>query len=120
MKPAADPELARRRAEQLEKLLAAGKDGALLRFGLGGAWLAAGDAAAGARHLAEAVRLDPDQSAAWKLLGKAHAETGAAVAALAAWRRGIDVATARGDVQAAREMTVFVRRLEKQQEAAKP
>lgn len=100
-------------AENLEKLLAAGKDGALLRFSLGGEYLRAGEAAAAAGHLEKAVELDPGYSAAWKLLGKAREQAGDAAGALAAWRQGIAVAEARGDIQAAKEMTVFARRIEK-------
>ena len=52
-------------------MLAAGKDGALLRFGLGSEYLKAGDATRAAMHLREALARDPGYSAAWKLLGKA-------------------------------------------------
>lgn len=96
-----------------ERLLAAGKDGALLRFGLGNEYLKLGDAAVAAAHLRRAVELDRNYSAAWKLLGKALAEAGDPEAALAAYRDGIAVAEAKGDKQAAKEMTVFARRLEK-------
>ncbi len=94
-------------------LLAAGRDDALLRFSVGNAYLNRGDAANAAVHLRRAVEHDPKYSAAWKLLGKALAETAAWQDALAAYREGIAVAEARGDVQAAREMAVFARRIEK-------
>ncbi len=94
-------------------LLAAGRDDALLRFSVGNAYLNRGDAASAAVHLRRAVEHDPKYSAAWKLLGKALAETAAWQDALAAYRQGIAVAEARGDVQAAREMAVFARRIEK-------
>ncbi len=100
--------------ETFEKLLAAGKDNALLRYGLGNEYLRAGRPADAAEHFAAATRHDPDYSAAWKLLGNALAEAGQTGAALAAYRQGIAVAQARGDIQAAKEMTVFARRLEKQ------
>lgn len=87
------------------------RDGALLRFALGQALLGSGDAAGAAVALREALAFDDGYSAAWKLLGRALSEGGDAVAAAAAWERGIEVATARGDVQAAREMGVFLRRL---------
>jgi hypothetical protein len=54
----------------LEKLLAAGKDGALLRFGLGNAYLEAGDPGAAAGPSAKAVTMNPNYSAAWKLLAR--------------------------------------------------
>lgn len=99
--------------DNLLRMLAAGKDGAALRFGLGNEYLKAGDPAAAAEHLERAVTLDPTYSAAWKLLGKALAESGRRDEALGAYRRGIEVAEKRGDKQAAKEMSVFLRRLEK-------
>jgi len=96
----------------LEKLLAAGKDTALLRFSLGNEYLKAEDAQTAATHLRRAVELDSGYSAAWKLLGKALTQSGPRAEALAVYRRGIEVAQARGDQQAAKEMRVFARRLE--------
>lgn len=101
----------------LEKLLASGKDSALLRFSLGSEYLKANDPAAAAEHLRSAVSLDARYSAAWKLLGKALTETGQLQEALAAYRQGIQVAEQKGDKQAAKEMTVFSRRLQKQLES---
>ena len=100
--------------QNLEKLLDGPRDGALLRYGLGNEWLKAGDMAQAALHLGEAVRRDPNYSAAWKLLGKALAAGEQPEAALAAYRQGIATASAKGDVQAAKEMAVFAKRLEKQ------
>lgn len=97
-----------------EAMLGAGRDNALLRFSLGSEYLKAGDAARAAGHLRRAVEHDPKYSAAWKLLGRALAEAGAREDALEAYRQGIAVAEARGDKQAAKEMGVFARRLEKQ------
>ena len=99
--------------ERFEQLLASGKDSALLRFGLGQQYLNAGDAARAALHLREAVAKDPGYSAAWKLLGKALEAGGERDAAIGAYRSGIAAAQEKGDKQAAKEMTVFLRRLEK-------
>jgi predicted Zn-dependent protease len=99
--------------ERFEALLASGKDSALLRFSLGLQYLKAGNADHAARHLREAVAKDAGYSAAWKLLGKALAETGRPAEAMAAYRAGIEAAERKGDKQAAKEMTVFLRRLEK-------
>jgi predicted Zn-dependent protease len=98
-----------------EKMLAAGKDGALLRYSLGNEYLKAEDPAHAAEHLARAVALDPRYTAAWKLYGKALAAAGRDAEALAAFREGIAVAVARGDKQAEKEMTVFARRIERAQ-----
>lgn len=95
----------------LEKLLNGPRDGALLRYSLGNEYLKAGDAALAAIHLQGAVERDARFSAAWKLLGKALAAAGRGPEALAAYERGIEVAGERGDIQAAREMKVFAKRL---------
>lgn len=98
----------------LERLLAAGKDSALLRFSLGNEYLKVGQFGAAITHLTRAVEHSPDYSAAWKLLGKANIEAHDEAGARQAWTTGISVAEARGDKQAAREMGVFLRRLDKQ------
>ena len=89
------------------------RDGALLRFSIGNALLAAGDAAAAAVAFREATGFDAGYSAAWKLLGKSLLDAGDPAGAEAAWTRGIEVAHARGDTQAAKEMQVFLRRVRK-------
>lgn len=103
----------------LEKLLAAGKESALLRFSLGVEYLKLGEAAIAIAQLRRALELDGNYSAAWKLLGKALTEAGELQQALEAYRRGIQVAEKRGDKQAAKEMAVFTRRLERQLAAPK-
>lgn len=107
-------ELTMATVENFEAMLAAGRDNALLRYSLGNEYLKREQFAAAAVHLRRAVEHDPNYSAAWKLLGRALAEAGQPAEALAAYRRGMAVAEARGDQQAAREMGVFARRLEKQ------
>ena len=77
----------------------------------------AADPARAAMHLQQAVVHDPDYTAAWKLLGRALADTGDATAALAAYRAGIAVAQRKGDKQAGREMEVFAKRLAKARDA---
>lgn len=96
-----------------EKMLAAGRDNALLRFSLGNEYLKVGQPVEAAVHLCRAVEQDPKYSAAWKLLGRALTEAEAWDEALAAYREGITVAEARGDKQAAKEMGVFAKRIEK-------
>lgn len=91
------------------------RDGALLRFSLGSALLAEGDAGAAVDELRRALGFDPTYSAAWKLLGKACLAHGDEIAAADAWRSGIAAAARRGDKQAEKEMGVFLRRLEKGQ-----
>ena len=99
--------------EALEKMLAKGMDNALLRFGLGKAHLDGGNAVQAAEHLQRCVEFDPAYSAAWKLLGKAQQAAGDADAARLAWQQGIAAAQNKGDKQAEKEMTVFLRKLDK-------
>ncbi len=96
-----------------ERMLAAGKDSALLRYSIGNEHVKAKDWSAAAEALARAVSLDPDYTAAWKLYARALLETGQPQAALDAYRQGIDVARRKGDRQAEKEMTVFARRIER-------
>jgi predicted Zn-dependent protease len=98
----------------LQKLIGTNRDGALLRFSLGNEYLKAGDRENAATQLREAVTRDPGYSAAWKMLGRALAEAGRREEAVAAYREGIAVAERKGDKQAAKEMTVFCRRIEKE------
>jgi len=95
------------------KLLEAGKDGALLRYSLGNEYAKAGDAVSAVPHLRRAVELDPEYTAAWKLLGRMLADSGHAAEALEAYTDGIAVAGRRGDKQAQKEMQVFARRIER-------
>ncbi|MGP1666072.1 MAG: tetratricopeptide repeat protein [Rhodanobacter sp.] len=89
------------------------RDGAMLRFSLGNALLGEGDPVAAIDELRCALKFDPVYSAAWKLLGKACLEAGQTQDAAQAWRSGLAAAAQRGDKQAEKEMTVFLRRLEK-------
>lgn len=100
--------------DALEKMLAGGRDDALLRFSLGNACLKDGDTGSAVAHLEQAVRHDPGYSAAWKQLGRALLAAGRSAEAGEAWSRGAEAAEARGDLQAAKEMRVFLKRLEKQ------
>jgi Tfp pilus assembly protein PilF len=97
----------------LRKQCGGPRDGALLRFSLGNALLGEGDALTAVDELRRALTFDPTYSAAWKLLGKACLEVNQPEAAADAWRSGIAAAAQRGDKQAEKEMTVFLRRLKK-------
>jgi predicted Zn-dependent protease len=99
--------------ENLEGLLAKGTDNALLRFGLANEYLKLGKPEIAIGHLRKALTHDPKYSAAWKRLGKALAETGRRDEAVEAYKQGIRVAEEKGDIQAAKEMKVFLMRLQK-------
>ncbi len=97
--------------ETFEKMLAGGQDSALLRFSLGNACLKEGQIDKALMHLARAVEQDPGYSAAWKAYGKTLAEVGRLQEAIEVYGRGIAVAEGKGDLQAAKEMRVFQKRL---------
>lgn len=99
--------------KNFEAMLAAGKDSPMLRFGLANAYLKAGDSAAAVAHLRQCLVLDSGYSAAWKLLGKALAAAGQSAAAVTAYEQGIAIAEQKGDLQAAKEMRVFLKRLQR-------
>lgn len=98
---------------RLRALCGGPRDGPMLRFALASALFAAGDATAAIVELKHALDADPNYSAAWKVLGNAHAASGDSHAAISAFERGITAATAHGDIQAAREMAVLLRRLQR-------
>ena len=86
---------------------------ALLRYSLGAEYLKEQDYAKAIEHLSAAVRLDPGYSAAWKLYGRALTAAGEAEKAAEVYAKGIDAAEEKGDMQAAKEMRVFLRRIGK-------
>ena len=100
--------------DALRKQIGGPRDGALLRFSLGQMLLNVGNVAAAVESLRAALAFDPDYSAAWKLLGQALLQDNDRIAATAAWQHGISVATTHGDTQAAKEMTVFLRRAQRE------
>jgi uncharacterized protein HemY len=95
----------------LEGLLAQGQDNVLLRYSLGALCLKEKQYAAAADHLEQAVKLDQHHSASWKLYGKALSQLGRVDEAREVYRQGIAVAEEKGDIQAVKEMRVFLKRL---------
>ena len=103
----------------LERLLSKGQDSALLRYGLASAHLKTepdADLEQAAQHLKTCLALDPDYTAAYKLLSKVLRDQHQPEAALKILERGILCAQAAKDMQAQREMAVSARRLRKAQE----
>lgn len=107
-RPAKSPALA-----GFERMLEAGRESALLRYSIGNEYAKLQDWDHARAALERAVAIDPEFTAAWKLYAKALEGSGDAPAALAAYRRGIEVAQRKGDRQAEKEMTVFARRIER-------
>ncbi len=100
--------------ERLESMLAKGQDNMLLRFSLGKAYAEAQRHAPAIEHLRAALAFDPKYSVAWKWLGCALLEAGDAAGARQAWESGMEAARGHGDQQVIKELTVFLRRIEKQ------
>ncbi len=100
--------------KNLLKLLEKDPDNALLRFSIGSACLKENELEQAKVHLAKAVELDPEYSAAWKLYGKTLQQYGESELAEEILTKGIEVATNSGDIQAAKEMQVFLKRLLKE------
>lgn len=105
--------------DNLQLMLERGQDSPLLRFALGQECLKTGELVAAIDHLRQAVDQNPRYSAAWKALGEAHTRAGSVERAADVYERGIAAANAAGDVQAAKEMGVFLKRLRKNKKAAK-
>jgi len=97
--------------EALERLLAAGRDGALLRMSLALAHHRRGDAQAALLHLEKALAFDADFTAAHRLQGLIAFELGDMPRAEAAFTRGLEVAERRGEMQLVKELTVRLRRV---------
>ena len=95
-------------------MLDQGQDSLILRFGLAQALLKQGDSDQAIEHLLKALEFDAEYSAAYKLLGKAYVQTDQAQQAIQAYEKGIKIAEIRGDIQAAKEMKVFLKRLLKE------
>jgi|TARA_B110000196_G_C20997853_1_gene591549 uncharacterized protein HemY len=101
--------------DNLEKMLAQGKDSAMLRFGLGSAYFKQKAYIEAIPHFEACIEQDPEYTAAYKLLGKALVKQKDDVGALAVFQRGLPVAIEKGDKQSEREMSTFVNKLLPQQ-----
>ena len=88
-------------------------DDPVVRFGLAGAYLEAGQAESAVTEYKETIRLKPDYSAAHRGLGRALERAGRREEARAAYRKGLEVAAQTGDLQTKKEIEVFLRRLER-------
>ena len=97
--------------DNLQSMLESGQDNALLRFAMGSTFLKYEKYDQAIEHLSSAVEQNPAHSAAWKLYGKALVAVNKVEEAKDAFRNGIDAASKNGDIQAIKEMQVFLKRL---------
>jgi Tfp pilus assembly protein PilF len=107
--------MASERIREILELLEDEPDDALLHLTLGKEYLEAGEAAAALPHLERVVAVDPKYTAAYRYLGTALDVLGRDGEAADAWERGIAVADETGDIQAGKEMKVFLDRLRARQ-----
>jgi Flp pilus assembly protein TadD len=88
-------------------------DDPVVRFGLAGAYLDAGQAESAILEYEETIRLKLDYSAAaHRGLGRALERAGRRDEAQAAYRKGLDVAARTGDLQTKKEIEVYLHRLD--------
>jgi len=97
--------------ESLLKLVGTPRDNSMLRLTLARLLADRSDLEQAETHLRMAIAMDGEYTAAWKELGKVRQLNNDDPGAARAWRQGIEVARAKGDKQAEKEMTVFLRRL---------
>ena len=97
--------------ETFEAMLARGQDSEMLRYTLGNAYFTQQQYGKAIEHLRKAVEFKPDYSAAWRVLGRALAGDGQLQAARDAFDEGEKVAEANGDMQTAKEINVFRKRV---------
>lgn len=100
--------------ETFEAMLERGQDSEMLRYTLADACFKEQQFLKAVEHCREAVRLKPDYSAAWRLLGKSLVAVDQPQEALAAFDEGMRIAESNGDMQALKEMQVFRKRTVKQ------
>ena len=96
--------------DNLLAMLERGQDNALLRYSLGNEYFKAGECEQAVLHATKATEQNSAYSAAWKLLGKSLVKADRRGDAVAVLERGIAVAEDQGDIQAAKEMRVFLKR----------
>lgn len=102
--------------DNLEKMLAAGRDDAMLRFGLGSAYFNDSQFEAAIPHLEICLQHDENYTAAYKLLGKAWFQLGKFDQAIAVFEVGLPLASGSGDKQSQKEMEVFLGKAQRKSE----
>lgn len=97
--------------KELEALIKQNPKNALMHYTLGIEYLRAEEAEKAAEVLRKAIDLEPDYSAAYRELGKALTRLNSNREAIDIFNKGIAVAEEKGDIQTAKEMRVFLKRI---------
>lgn len=101
----------RSKLEQFKELAELDPDDPVVHYGLGSEHLKLGEFAEAAAAFRRAIALQPDYSAAYRELGKALEKENQREEAIAAYRKGKEVAQQKGDLQTGKEIDVFLKRL---------
>jgi uncharacterized protein HemY len=99
--------------KQLEDLVKQNPNNALMHYTLGIEYLGTNEGKKAIAVLKEAINLEPDYSAAYRELGKAFMNSNLKKEAVEIFNKGIAVAEEKGDIQTAKEMHVFLKRISK-------
>jgi tetratricopeptide (TPR) repeat protein len=99
--------------ENFKNMLEKDSSNPLLHYSLGNEYFKIEDFNNAETHLRRAVELSPDYSAAWKILGKVLSANNRFEEAVSVLSKGIEIAEGKGDIQAAKEMKVFLKRANK-------
>ncbi|MDJ0956659.1 MAG: tetratricopeptide repeat protein [Arenicellales bacterium] len=100
--------------DNLERMLANGRDDAMLRFGLGSAHFNEKNYAQAIPHLEACIKHDAKYSAAYKLLGKALFKVGKDEESRSVFEAGLPIAIDKGDKQTEREILAFLKKLDRE------
>jgi Flp pilus assembly protein TadD len=101
----------RSKLEQFKELAELEPADPLVHYGLGSEHLKLGELAEAAAAFRRTLELKPDYSAAYRELGKALEKLGEKELAVDAYHKGQAVAKEKGDLQTAKEIEVFLKRL---------
>lgn len=106
----------RTRLEQFKALAQEEPGDPVVQYGLGSEHLRLGEFAPAAAAFRKTIELQPDYSAAYRELGKALEKLNQRQEAIHTYHRGKEVAEQKGDLQTAKEIEVFLKRLKKTKE----
>lgn len=101
------------KVRQLEDLVKQNPENALMHYTLGVEYLRADQNEKAIATLKKALNLEPHYSAAYRELGKALVKSNLSEKAVEIFDKGIAVAEEKGDIQTAKEMRVFLKRISK-------
>ena len=100
------------RIQQLEEVIGDNSENAFLQYSLGHEYLEIEDIKNAIPKLEKAIQLQDTYSAPYRALGKALSLDARIDEAKDIFLRGIKIANERGDLQTAKEMAVFLKRID--------